>query len=179
MIVDSADKNEPGRNLPEIYLMWIMCNMQLKILIMVSVYYIHLLQVFVEKTLLIAFGWLTIDYSRDQSASHHDGLGWNMTGRNVLWLDLNFVTLCLSGRNDVNGRLCGVQTSGGMTAPALQPQLTVLSHKPWKAWLALSRFWNEIDWQFSDPRSLWLTQYGWTLFADALEGSIVPSTVEL
>ena len=27
-----------------------------------------------------------------------------------------------------------------------------LSHKPWKAWLALSRFWSEIDWQFSDPR---------------------------
>ena len=39
-----------------------------------------------------------------------------------------------------------------MIAAALQPQLTVLSHKPWKGWLALSRFWSEIDWQFSDPR---------------------------
>ena len=49
-------------------------------------------------------------------------------------------------------RLCGVQECGRMIAAALQPQLTVLSHKPWKGWLALSRFWSEIDWQFSDPR---------------------------
>ena len=50
------------------------------------------------------------------------------------------------------GYIHEVQLSGRMTAAALQPQLTVLSHKPWKAWLALSWFWSEIDWQFSDPR---------------------------
>ena len=50
------------------------------------------------------------DYSRDQSASHHDRLGWKMTGRNVLWLDLNFVTLCFVWTwHDMNGRLYGMQ----------------------------------------------------------------------
>ena len=48
----------------------------------------------------------------------------------------------LPGHNDMNGRLCGVQLSGRMTAVALLPQLTVSSHKP-----------READWHCSKAGS--------------------------
>ena len=61
-----------------------------------------------------------IDYSRDQSASHRDGLGWWMTGKNVLWLGLNLAPCVWFGHNDTDDTLCGVQQSGRMIAAASQ-----------------------------------------------------------
>ena len=75
-----------------------------------------------------------------------------MTGRNCLWLDLNFVTLYV---------LLAIMTlmAGYGGAVIWQNDCTCLTvsfdsvkSQSMKRWLALSRFWSEIDWQFSDPR---------------------------
>ena len=75
-----------------------------------------------------------------------------MTGRNCLWLNLNFVTLYV---------LLAIMTwmAGYGGALIWQNYCTCLTvsfdsvkSQSMKRWLALRRFWKEIDWQFSDPR---------------------------
>ena len=77
-----------------------------------------------------------------------------MTGRNCLWLDLNFVTLNVFWPcNDMNGRLWGCSNlAEWWHLPYCLNYWQVVKSQCMKSWLVLIRFWNEIDWQFSDPR---------------------------
>ena len=75
-----------------------------------------------------------------------------MTGRNCIWLDLNFVTLyvLLAIMTLMAGYGCAVIWQNDCTC--LTVSFDSVKSQSMKRWLALSRFWSEIDWQFSDPR---------------------------
>ena len=82
-----------------------------------------------------------------------------MTGRNCLWLELNFVTMYV-----LLAKMTWMAGYGGAViwqndCTCLTVSFDSVKSQSMKRWLALSRFWNEIDWQFSDPRIVTAGRY--------------------
>ena len=78
-----------------------------------------------------------------------------MTGSDDTWLAglfSDWALTChsvLSGHKYMNGRLWGCSN---LVEWQQLPYCLSWQSQSLRSWLALSRFWNEIDWQFSDPR---------------------------